>query len=150
MTKRATAALKSTRDARGVFSYEYPGRGDKPEGGSGRMPYLEYALSISGQAKPETLAAALDLSFKHHGLLERIRKYDDHADAYHNGGFFFWYDQYGRAVAAKSVNAAAALAKQREIVLQIPEIDGCWVDSHELGRVYGTAMALLTLKLCEN
>jgi len=27
-----------------------------------------------------------------------------------------------------------------EIVLQIPEIDGCWVDSHELGRVYGTAM----------
>ena len=150
MTKRATTALKSTRDARGVFSYEYPGRGDKPEGGSGRMPYLEYALSISGQAKPETLAAALDLSFKHHGLLERIRKYDDHADAYHNGGFFFWYDQYGRAVAAKSVNAAAALAKQREIVLQIPEIDGCWVDSHELGRVYGTAMALLTLKLCEN
>jgi len=150
MTKRATAALKSTRDARGVFSYEYPGRGDKPEGGSGRMPYLEYALSISGQAKPETLATALDLSFKHHGLLERIRKYDDHADAYHNGGFFFWYDQYGRAVAAKSVNAAAVLAKQREIVLQIPEIDGCWVDSHELGRVYGTAMALLTLKLCEN
>jgi hypothetical protein len=150
VVKRATAALKSTRDARGVFSYEYPGRGDRPEGGSGRMPYLEYALSISGQSKPESIAAALDLSLKHQPLLERIRKYDDHSDAYHNGGFFFWYDQYGRAVAAKSVSSAAALAKQREIVLQIPEIDGCWVDSHELGRVYGTAMALLTLKLCEN
>jgi hypothetical protein len=150
VTKRATAALKSTRDGKGVFSYEYPGRGDRPEGGSGRMPYLEYALSISGQAKAEGILAALDLSLKHQPLLERIRKYDDHADAYHNGGFFFWYDQYGRAVAAKSVSAAAALAKQRAIVLQIPEIDGCWVDSHELGRVYGTAMALLTLKLCEN
>jgi hypothetical protein len=33
-------------------------------------------------------------------------------------------------------------------VLETSEIDGCWVDSHELGRVYGTAMALLTLKLC--
>lgn len=149
VTKRAAAALLSTRDGKGVFSYEYPGRGDRPEGGSGRMPFLEYALSISGQAKPGGIAAALQVSLKYQPLLERIRKYDDHADAYHNGGFFFWYDQYGRAVAAKSVSSAEALAKQREIVLEIPEIDGCWVDSHELGRVYGTAMALLTLKLCE-
>ena len=27
--------------------------------------------------------------------------------------------------------------------LNLPEIDGCFVDSHELGRAYGTAMALL-------
>jgi hypothetical protein len=148
ITKRAAAALKSTRDARGIFSYEYPGRGDKPEGGAGRMPYLEYALSIWGQSKPEAILASLDLSFKHHALLERIRKYDDHADAYHNGGFFFWYDQYGRAVATKAANVPASLAAQRQIVLETSEIDGCWVDSHELGRVYGTAMALLTLKLC--
>ncbi|MEZ6095879.1 MAG: hypothetical protein R3C03_16885 [Pirellulaceae bacterium] len=37
--------------------------------------------------------------------------------------------------------------RQREIILQIPEIDGCFVDSHELGRCYGTAMALLSLSL---
>ena len=29
--------------------------------------------------------------------------------------------------------------------LLVPEIDGCFVDSHELGRCYGTAMALLSL-----
>ncbi len=149
VVKRGAAALKSTRDAKGVFSYEYPGRGDRPEGGSGRMPYLEYALSLSGQAKAEGIEKALALSFQHHALLERIRKYDDHADAWHNGGFFFWYDQYGRAVAASAAGSAASLEKQRDIVLQIPEIDGCWVDSHELGRVYGTAMALLTLRVCE-
>jgi uncharacterized protein YfaS (alpha-2-macroglobulin family) len=149
VTKRGAAALKSTRDAKGVFAYEYPGRGDKAEGGSGRMPYLEYALSLSGQAKPEGIEKALALSFQHHALLERIRKYDDHADAWHNGGFFFWYDQYGRAVAAAAAGSAASLERQRDIVLQIPEIDGCWVDSHELGRVYGTSMALLTLKICE-
>jgi hypothetical protein len=113
------------------------------------MPFLEWTLTFSGAAKPETVKAAIAESFKHHALLERIRKYDDHADAYHNGGFFFWYDQYGRALAAKAVGDAEALAKQKEIVLATTEIDGCWVDSHELGRVYGTSMALLTLKLCE-
>ena len=41
-----------------------------------------------------------------------------------------------------------ALARQRRIVLETAEIDGCWVDSHELGRTYGTAMALLTLEVC--
>jgi hypothetical protein len=149
MMKRGAAALKSTRDARGVFSYEYPGKGGAVEGAAGRMPFLEYALTFSGQAKPEGVKASIAESFKHHALLERIRKYDDHADGYHNGGFFFWYDQYGRSLAAKAVGDAASLEMQREIVLVIPEFDGCWVDSHELGRVYGTAMALLTLKLTE-
>ncbi len=148
MTKRGVAALKSTRDAKGIFSYEFPGRGGQIEGAFGRMPYMEHVLGLYGQSKAESLTASLDASFKHHPLLERIRKYDDHADAYHNGGFFFWYDQYGRAVAAKAAGNTDAMKKQRDIVLQTTEIDGCWVDSHELGRVYGTAMALLTLKLC--
>jgi hypothetical protein len=145
---RGVAALKSTRDKRGMFSYDFPGKGDPPESGAGRAPFCEFALLLAGQSKKEAVAAALEASFKHHALLEKVRKYDDHADAHHNGGFFFWYDQYGRALAASAVGDAAALAKQKEIVLSIAEIDGGWVDSHELGRTYGTAMALLTLKLC--
>jgi hypothetical protein len=35
--------------------------------------------------------------------------------------------------------------QQRQLVLDLPEFDGCFVDSHELGRCYGTAMALLCL-----
>ena len=146
---RGARALLATRDARGVFSYNSQGRGGQIEGGAGRMPYLEFALLPSGQATADSVAAALEASFKHHALLEAVRKYDDHADAFHNGGFFFWYDQHGRALAARAVKSAASLARQREIVASIAEIDGCWVDSHELGRVYGTAMALLTLKACE-
>ena len=38
--------------------------------------------------------------------------------------------------------------QQRDIIMALPEIDGCFVDSHELGRVYGTAMALLSLADC--
>jgi hypothetical protein len=33
-------------------------------------------------------------------------------------------------------------------MLAIPEIDGSFIDSHELGKCYGTAMALLTLRNC--
>jgi hypothetical protein len=29
----------------------------------------------------------------------------------------------------------------------LPEIDGCFVDSHELGKTYGTAMGLLVMKI---
>ena len=33
----------------------------------------------------------------------------------------------------------------RAVLQRIPEMDGSFVDSHEIGRSYGTAMALLTL-----
>ncbi len=146
---RGAQALQSTRGPTGVFAYGYPGTGDAVQGGAGRMPFCELALFLWGKSAAGAVTASLETSFRHHDLLERVRKYDDHADGWRNGGFFFWYDQYGRAAAARAVKAAAALDRQRGIVLAIPEIDGCWVDSHELGRVYGTAMALLTLKLCE-
>ena len=149
VVQRGAKALASTRDRKGVFAYNYPGRGGGVEGGAGRMPLCELALQLWGFSKKEMVQSSLDESLKHHGLLERIRKYDDHADAFKNGGFFFWYDQHGRALAARAAGHDAALARQKEIVLSTQEIDGCWVDSHELGRAYGTAMGLLTLKLCE-
>ncbi|HYE97445.1 MAG TPA: hypothetical protein VEJ18_00985 [Planctomycetota bacterium] len=147
--RKGVAALAGARDRRGSFAYQFPGRGGPPEQGAGRIPICELALLKGGASSPPALAAALELSFRHQPLLERVRKYDDHADAWQNGGFFYWYGQYGRALAAKAAGAAEALKKQREIVLATQEFDGCWVDSHELGRAYGTAMALLTLKLCE-
>jgi hypothetical protein len=40
--------------------------------------------------------------------------------------------------------------KQLDLILSLPELDGCFIDSHELGRCYGTASALLCLDLMEN
>jgi hypothetical protein len=55
----------------------------------------------------------------------------------------------GRAEALMQVADAGARRKlqgqQLQLVLDLPEFDGCFVDSHELGRCYGTAMALLSL-----
>ncbi len=78
-----------------------------------------------------------------------MRKYDNHAPPYGIGGFFFWYDMQARADAARALRddgeRAGRLREVRALVLSIAEIDRTWVDSHELGRVYGTASALNVL-----
>lgn len=143
--KRAVEALKNCRGKNGVFSYGM-GKGDRAEGGSGRTPLCELALVLWGGSTADALKGAVELSFKHHDLLERVRKYDDHSDQYRNGGFFFWYDVHARAEAIARLKDKAAGDKLMKTIWSIAEPDGAWVDSHELGRPYGTAMALLSLK----
>ena len=153
---RGLRALAHCRTAQGVFSYGDPGSQpprESVEGGAGRTPLCELALLQWGKSDQDRLQAALELGFRHHDLLAAVRKYDDHADRYHYGGFFFWFDMLGRAEATMQLADAAQRARwqaqQRQLVLDLPEFDGCFVDSHELGRCYGTAMALLTLAVLE-
>ena len=113
------------------------------------MPLCELALFLFGASDQTKLQAALATGFRHHELLAAVRKYDDHADRHGYGGFFFWFDMLGRAEAILQLTDAAErgklVAQQKKLVLDLPEFDGCFVDSHELGRCYGTAMALLCL-----
>ena len=112
------------------------------------MPLCELALALWRKEDQGQLGKALAAAFEHHQILEDTRKYDDHADQGY-GGFFFWYDMVGRTRAIVHLKDGetrrSLLARQREIILSIPEFDGCFVDSHELGRTYGTASALLCL-----
>ncbi|MGA0870492.1 MAG: hypothetical protein ACO3UM_16290, partial [Planctomycetota bacterium] len=107
------------------------------------------ALADWGHAEDGALARAVDASFEFHDELDQVRKYDDHASRYGYGGFFFWFDLHARidAIARLGDESARqeARAAQRAQILALPEIDGCFVDSHEIGRVYGTAMALICL-----
>ena len=141
--------MRSTRGEDGTFAYGFRGAGAPPQFSVGRSPLCELSLLLTGGSDQERLAHAIELSFEHHPVLEKIRKYDDHADRHGYGGFFFWFDMLGRTEATLQLTAADArqrLAKaQRDLVLQLPEFDGGFVDSHELGRGYGTAMALLCL-----
>ena len=145
-------ALKRCRAASGGFTYGSSRRG-KPrvrvKSAAGRMPLCELALLLWQESDQEKLCHAIEMSFQHHDLLENVRKYDNHAPPLGYGGFFFWFDMLGRTDAILAVEdkdtRTKFLQKQRQIILQIPEIDGCFVDSHELGRTYGTAMALICL-----
>lgn len=148
---RGIGALKRCRGDNGGFTYHSVRRG-KPrtvvQRAAGRMPLCELALLLWGESDQKKLRHAIEASIEHHHLLESVRKYDDHATLGY-GGFFFWFDMLGRTDAILALTdkdlRGKLLKKQRDIVLAIPEIDGCFVDSHELGRTYGTAMALICL-----
>ncbi len=149
--QRALAALVRCRSEQGAFSYSQV-RGKRRTqtriaAAAGRMPLCEAALECWGHSDAKRVAAAVKASFDYQADLERSRKYDDHAGPLHIGGFFFWYDMLGRKFALQRLGAAGTPGRRRlrELVCSIAEIDGCFVDSHELGRTYGTAMALLCL-----
>lgn len=149
---RGVLALLRCRAEDGAITYGMPRRGRvraQVQGGVGRMPLAEAALADWGHAEDGALARAVDASFEFHDELDQVRKYDDHASRYGYGGFFFWFDLHARVDAiarlADAEARAAARSAQRAQILALPEIDGCFVDSHEIGRVYGTAMALICL-----
>jgi len=146
-------ALAYDRTKQGAFSYGHtrPGRPPRAslEAAAGRMPLCELALYLFGASDQQKLLTAVETGERFHKLLAEVRKYDDHANRYAYGGFFFWFDMLGRAEAIAEIedqakrHALAAALHAR--VMALPEFDGCFVDSHELGRCYGTAMALLCL-----
>jgi hypothetical protein len=111
------------------------------------MPLCELGLYLFGASSQERLLAAVEAGDRHHKLLAAVRKYDDHADRLGYGGFFFWFDMLGRAEAIAELTDSSKrkqlAAAQHKLIMELPEFDGCFVDSHELGRCYGTAMALL-------
>ncbi len=117
---------------------------------AGRMPICELGLWSWQKSSDDNLNAAIEISFDMHEHLNRALKYDDHTSNMAYGGFFFWYDMRGRSEAISKIANAELRRKyerqQLEIIMALPEIDGCFVDSHELGRCYGTAMALLCLQ----
>ena len=149
---RGRLALAQNRTPQGAFTYSHTRRGQPRaslEAAAGRMPLCEMGLFLWGDSDQQKLAAAVEAGFRHHSLLAAVRKYDDHADRHGYGGFFFWFDMLGRAEAAALLADTDLRQRQlgelRQLVLDLPEFDGVFVDSHELGRVYGTAMALLCL-----
>jgi len=150
-------ALAWNRTGQGAFTYGQTREGRTPrasvEGAAGRMPLCELGLYLHGASDQAKLLAAVEAGLQHHGLLAAVRKYDDHADRLGYGGFFFWFDMLARTEAIGALDDTDARtrlsARQRALILQLPEFDGCFVDSHELGRCYGTAMALLCLRALE-
>ena len=118
----------------------------------GRMPTCELALLLCGASSQAKLEAAIKTSFEHHAALEQVRKYDDHAPPHAHRRLLLLVRRLrplprhrrSRRTPAKK---RALLRGRAEADRRIAEIDGRFVDSHELGKPYGTAMALLSLKL---
>ncbi len=158
---KGLAALAGNRFENGAFPYNSPRtrRRSAPKGtmkdiqsGVARNPICELALLNWQASNEELLEVAIKRSFEYNDLLQKALKYDDHTDQNAYGGFFFWYGVYGRGLAISHLTDKTLREEfarhQRDLILSLPELDGCFVDSHELGRCYGTAMALLSLAMC--
>ena len=154
---RGVEALVRDRFSNGAFPYSNARvnrpnsniEGDIPAS-AGRMPICELALLLWGKSDQDRLQFAVNQSLEHHAKLNVAYKYDNHTSTLAYGGFFFWYDMESRAEAIQNLanpeTRAAAARQHQTLVLALPELDGCFVDSHELGRCYGTAMGLLSMK----
>lgn len=156
------AALQKDRFDNGAYPYNSSRRrrnqqqgGDAPDTApsAGRMAIGELALWSWRRIDQNQLQRAAEISLEGQQYLDVAYKYDNHTSTMAYGGFFFWYDMHARAemiaqIAASDVRQKLA-EKQREIMLRLPELDGCFVDSHELGRCYGTAMALLSFSVLD-
>lgn len=116
---------------------------------AGRMPICELALVRWEKKGQKELVAAVKNSLENHKHLAVAYKYDNHTSNMAYGGFFFWYDMRGRSEAIRAISDRSIQEEFRrqhqELVHKLPEIDGCFIDSHELGRCYGTSMALLSM-----
>lgn len=146
-------ALLSTRSKTGAFAYG-AGRppGDSEEAAKNSMTraaICEAAILRSGhqQGSAEKLEAAISTFWKFQPRLERVRRCDFHTDG-ELAGFFFWHSLYHTSnamAAAPAASAASHKAKLLEYLVTLQEIDGSFLDSHEMGKAVGTAYGLLTL-----
>jgi hypothetical protein len=151
MLDKAAAALLSARTKNGAFVYGGSAAGGqqaKLKDSAGRMPVCEGGLLQLGRSDLEKVRFALQNFWDHMKNLEGVRRNDFHSDG-ELGGFFFWHSVFHASEVVRVLPAEEQGAHWKrflELLQQIPEIDGSFLDSHELGRSYGTAMALLTLR----
>ena len=153
VTDKAAQALLSARMQTGTYVYG----GSVAERGSaslkdsaGRMPVCEGVLFQLGRSDLDKVRFALQNFWDHMQRLETVRRNDFHSDG-ELAGFFFFHSVFHASEVVHLLPAeeqAAHWQRFRTVLQEIPELDGSWLDSHELGRSYGTAMALLTLANC--
>jgi hypothetical protein len=145
---RGAEALKATRDDEGRQSYAAGGKGDNASNSSGRNAMCEAVLLELKATERKSFEAAMDQFWSFLDRRENVRVCDFHSDG-ELAGFFFYNNFFHTTEAASLLEEKAreeALAKAAAHLAKIPEIDGSFIDSHEMGKSYGTAMALLSLR----
>ncbi len=144
--RRAADALMSTRGSGGRQTYRCDGQPpDNEKSSMSRTAICELALFECGRLELKDVAAGVEAYWKYVARLEAVRLCDYHSDG-RLAGFFYFHAGFHTLEAARALDAPAreSTAKRfRERLLAIPEWDGSFVDSHEIGKSYGTAMALL-------
>jgi hypothetical protein len=155
--ERALTGLQNARYDDGSFTYggTHPPQAKSPgenalKNACGRMPVCEAALFRHDKSDLRKLAFTLTNLQQYFDRFEKIHKCDFHTDE-ELGGFFFFHDVYHSSEAVLQLPEKGQAAFKKWFVQRLtalPEIDGSFVDDHELGKSCATAYALLALKNC--
>lgn len=149
MLRRGAGALTAARSENGAYAYGGSAFADGSlKDSAGRMPICEAVLLRCGSGSPARLEAAVDNFWEHLDRLRRVQLNDFHSDG-ELAGFFFFHDVYLTSEAVRFLPEARrdeSAARLVTLLQELPELDGSFLDSHEFGRSYGTAMALLALR----
>jgi hypothetical protein len=144
--RRAADALMKTRGSGGRQTYRLDGQPpDNEKSSMSRTAICELALFEAGQLDLPAVVAGVEAYWKFVDRLEAVRLCDYHSDG-RLAGFFYFHAGFHTLEAARACDAAVSASsgkRFREKLLANPEFDGSFVDSHEIGKSYGTAMALL-------
>jgi hypothetical protein len=148
--ERGVEALRSMRVRTGVYTYTWPEprNFEREDASIARAPVCELALYRLGAAKKADLRKTLDLFMEHRGgLAKSVKLTSGWVPPNNFSSYFYFFAYYHAAVALADLDAKADLAKIREDILKAVEPDGAWVDYESIGKSYGTAMALLVLRI---
>lgn len=144
--RRAAEALMSTRGSGGRQTYRCDGQPpDNEKSSMSRTAICELALVECGKLEKPAVAAGVEAYWKFVDRLEAVRLCDYHSDG-RLAGFFYFHAGFHTLEAARAAGGetlASSSKRFRERLLGNPEWDGSFVDSHEIGKSYGTAVALL-------
>lgn len=152
---RGADALLTVRSDTGAFGYSagrIPGgdRENQRKDSSGRSAICEAAILWAGHERGDAAVVeeAVEMFWTHLPRLEKVRLCDFHTDG-ELGGFFFWHAVFHTIESFEALPAesrAAHRTRMRGFLVRLGELDGSFLDSHEIGKSYGTAMALLALR----
>lgn len=135
-----------------------PRRGiNRPAGSLGRSHACNYALQIWGEAINQDIhKICLDRLINRNGWLEIARKRPvPHESWFAVAGYFFYYGHLYASFCVETLPQPEKnyyRKKLASILLPLQEKDGSWWDFpfYNYHQQYGTSMALLSLKRCQN
>ncbi|MFT7618735.1 MAG: tetratricopeptide (TPR) repeat protein [Planctomycetota bacterium] len=151
MLKKAGESIASARSSDGGFAYSGVARKKLSNksliNSSTRMPMCESVLFDLGLSDMGNVSFAFENFWDHFERIEGVRRTDFHSDG-QIAGFMFFHTLYHTSKAISSLPSKKRTEEHGKLldrVLRYGELDGTFMDSHEMGRSYGTSMALLVI-----
>lgn len=150
---RGKEVLLKMRQAPARFTYTYPDPICFAEASQsiGRAPACEQVLLQLGAGERGDLSLSIDNFLRYRSELRKPTKLTQAwISPVGSSGYFYFFAYYHAALVIADLHGEKCdehLAALRSDVLSVAEADGTWIDDPQIGKVYGTSMALLVLDI---